>query len=726
MKTNHPVQQKIVTYTGNLLLMLQITLVFLWALHEKISIPSLFLWTGRTHPLFVHFPIAVATMLLLAWFFRPLLGEHLFKTDFFHNLLLASALFATLTAISGYLLSSSGDYDESLLSRHRNLGTLTAVSSYLLWLIYPRTSVPLFSAAMGIAGVVMIIASHFGGSLTHGEHYLFPDTPTSPLTREAPTDSTPIFEASIQPILESKCHSCHNEKKSKGGLVMTTLEGLLKGGKNGAPWIPGDPVKSLLVQRLLLDLGDKKHMPPKGKPQLSEADIQLIRYWIHRGAKQDIAFRDLPDQDSLRQLAAATIGQYYNKNTAAKTYDLPAYDPAAVARLQSPYRNLQPVYQESPALELSFFLKQGFSPAMIGECEPVRNNIVSLSLSNMPVNDSVIPMLARFPNLEVLNLSGTEVTGKGLYSLAGLKKLRSLSLSNTKVSADGLRALTVIPSLEKVFLWQTSVDERNLTALRQMMPRVLWDAGSPVDAREKLRLTPPQLSDPEKFIFASNEHLSFYHPLKGAQVRFTDDGSDPDSLRSATYSGPIPIKSPATFRAIAVMDGWYASEVKEFSVFPVGLKPLEATFLSNPDPKYSLQGAESLFDNQKGEINNLLVNWIGYREGPMTLRLRLDGQKIIRSVVISAGINHAAYVFPPLEIVVKAGMSDGRWKQIQSIRPAQPNSNGPQKNMAFTVTLEPAAYQHLEIIVKPVRALPAWHGGKNQKGWIFVDEVFIY
>jgi hypothetical protein len=726
METNHPVRKKILAFTGNLLLMLQIMLVFLWAFHEKISIPSMLSWSGRTHPLFVHFPIAVATMLLLAWFFRPFLGEQLFKTDSFQNLLLVSALFATLTAISGFLLSSAGDYDEGLLSRHRNLGTLTAVLAYLLWLVYPRTGVPLFSVAMGMAGVVMIIASHFGGSLTHGENYLFPDNPASTLTKKAPTDSTPIFEASIQPVLESKCYSCHNEKKSKGGLVMTTVEGLLKGGKNGAPWIPGDPVKSLLVQRLLLELSDKKHMPPKGKPQLSEADIQLIRYWIHRGAKQDIAFRDLPEQDSLRQMAASTIGQYYQTTIAAKTYDLPPYDQAAIARLQSPYRNLQPVYQGSPALELSFFLKQGFSPAMIGECEPVRNNIVSLSLTNMPVGDSVIPMLARFPNLEVLNLSGTEVTGKGLASLAGLIKLQSLSLSNTKVSADGLKALAVIPSLEKVFLWQTSVDERNLTTLRQMMPRVQWDAGSPVDAREKLRLTPPQLSDPEKFIFASNEQLSFYHPLKGAQVRYTSDGSDPDSLRSTTYSGPIPINNPAIFRAIAVMDGWYASDVKEFSVFPVGIKPLDAAFLLNPDPKYSLRGAESLFDNQKGDISNLLVNWIGYREGPMTLRLRLDGQKTIRSVVISAGVYHDAYVFPPSEIVVKAGMSEGRWKHIQRIRPAQPSANGPRKNMAFTVTLEPAAYQHLEIIVYPVHALPSWHSGKNQKGWIFVDEVFIY
>lgn len=28
-------------------------------------------------------------------------------------------------------------------------------------------------------------------------------------------------------------------------------------------------------------------------------------------------------------------------------------------------------------------------------------------------------------------------------------------------------------------------------------------------------------------------------------------------------------------------------------------------------------------------------------------------------------------------------------------------------------------------IVKPLRSLPAWRPGKGDKGWVFIDEVFL-
>ena len=37
----------------------------------------------------------------------------------------------------------------------------------------------------------------------------------------------------IKPTLETKCFACHNEAKAKGGLLLTTTEGILKGGENG-------------------------------------------------------------------------------------------------------------------------------------------------------------------------------------------------------------------------------------------------------------------------------------------------------------------------------------------------------------------------------------------------------------------------------------------------------------------------------------------------------------
>jgi len=49
-------------------------------------------------------------------------------------------------------------------------------------------------------------------------------------------DEAVIFTDMVQPVLKSKCGSCHNSKKAKGELVMETAELLLKGGKSGKLW----------------------------------------------------------------------------------------------------------------------------------------------------------------------------------------------------------------------------------------------------------------------------------------------------------------------------------------------------------------------------------------------------------------------------------------------------------------------------------------------------------
>jgi hypothetical protein len=56
---------------------------------------------------------------------------------------------------------------------------------------------------------------------------------------------------------------------------MSDIQKMLAGGKSGAMWVAGDPDNSLIIERLLLDPADRKHMPPKGKPQLTLEEIEL-------------------------------------------------------------------------------------------------------------------------------------------------------------------------------------------------------------------------------------------------------------------------------------------------------------------------------------------------------------------------------------------------------------------------------------------------------------------
>ena len=92
-----------------------------------------------------------------------------------------------------------------------------------------------------------------------------------------------VYTGIVKPIFASTCVSCHGEKKQKKQLRLDSLPAIMKGGKDGVVVVPGNVDKSDLIDRITLDLSDDDHMPPKGKPQLTDKQIQLLQWWVKAG-----------------------------------------------------------------------------------------------------------------------------------------------------------------------------------------------------------------------------------------------------------------------------------------------------------------------------------------------------------------------------------------------------------------------------------------------------------
>ena len=74
-----------------------------------------------------------------------------------------------------------------------------------------------------------------------------------------------FFEGKIRPVLVEHCYKCHSAsaEKVKGGLLLDTREGVLKGGESGKPLIlPDDPERSRLIEAIRYANEDLQ-MPPK-------------------------------------------------------------------------------------------------------------------------------------------------------------------------------------------------------------------------------------------------------------------------------------------------------------------------------------------------------------------------------------------------------------------------------------------------------------------------------
>lgn len=89
-----------------------------------------------------------------------------------------------------------------------------------------------------------------------------------------------VFEADVQKILTTSCVGCHNATTRKGGLNLSTPQGILAGGDSGRIFKAGDPDESLLVELIAA-----AEMPPDGKNHLSQQQLDTIRQWIAAGAK---------------------------------------------------------------------------------------------------------------------------------------------------------------------------------------------------------------------------------------------------------------------------------------------------------------------------------------------------------------------------------------------------------------------------------------------------------
>mgnify|MGYP001329577883 FL=1 len=89
-----------------------------------------------------------------------------------------------------------------------------------------------------------------------------------------------LWKNEIKPLLENNCWKCHGADKVRAELILTTREGVLKGGEVGPAVDLENPSASLMLQ--MVSYKDEDHqMPPIGK--LPQNKIDALERWIQIG-----------------------------------------------------------------------------------------------------------------------------------------------------------------------------------------------------------------------------------------------------------------------------------------------------------------------------------------------------------------------------------------------------------------------------------------------------------
>jgi uncharacterized membrane protein/Leucine-rich repeat (LRR) protein len=674
---------------------------------------------GRMHPLTLHFPIVVL-LIAFAWELLVPMKKQPVLVEAGDWLLLAGAFSAVLASLMGLFLSKEEGYDSDAIAWHKWTGVLIAfigMGWYALRSITRRKKITTLAAGT-LAMVSIVVAGHQGATITHGENFLLAPVTPEKIRPKVLLEDALAYTHLVKPILEDKCMSCHNNTKAKGELVMTTEDLLRKGGKTGKLWDSTADGFGLMMKRVHLPSTSKEHMPPTGKPQLTDEEINALYYWIKSGASFTKKILEYAETDTLRTIAAGFFNTLENDE-----YDFAAADEATVKKLNTDYRVVNPLALNSPALAVEFFGISLFRSDQIKDLEKIKNNIVSLSLNKMPVTDGDLKQIALFKNLRKLNLSFTDITGATLSELSKLTDLRQLSVSGTKVKAANLGSLRNMKKLSSLYIWNTDISENEMVQLKKSFTSTIIETGFNGDTIIA-RLNAP-IIEGEKQLFTANSQVKIKHYIKGVTIRYTMDGSEPDSTLSPIYKDSIMVSRSCLLKIKAFLPGWISSELAMRNFYKIGFIADSVRLVTQPNPIYAASGAKTLSDGEKGELNFRDGKWLGYKENDLQAYLYFKEPVSLSSVSFSTVVDIGSYIMPAQQLEVWGGTSVSNLVLLKKMNPKQPSMQESPYMFGFDCTFDIRKVGVLKIIAKPVKKMPAWHPGKGSPAWVFVDEIFL-
>jgi len=704
----------------NLCIMLNCLLFFLLFFGDQFKVPVFLQVLGRAHPLILHFPIV---LLLLAFVFEimAISPKHVLLKDVANWVLLVACFTTVMTALMGLFLSKESGYDGNQVAIHKWLGLICALLSFLWYAA--RNAIRKSKLTITMAGICtslfLLAAGHYGANITHGNDFLLLPMKAHEATVQISLADAVVYQHMVKPILQQKCISCHNSSKAKGGLIMENEQSLLKGGKNGKLWEVGEADFGRMMQRIHLPEEHKDHMPPKGKLQLTDQEVKVLYLWIKGGASFTKKVTALSPNDSLRTIAAAFFG---NDNNEAQ--NLPALDKSKAEKLNTDYRSVMPVDIGSNAVAVSFYGAAQFNKKQLAELDAIKNNIVSLQLSKMPVSDEELKVVGNFVNLKRLNLAFTNVKGSGLKYLNNLNNLNELSLSGTGVNAGMLDPLKKLKKLKTVQLWNTPVNEKEMASLKKDFPGIKFDIGFNGDT-VKAKLNAPVI-DAGKKTFKATLSVKIKSSIRSALIRYTLDGSEPDSTTSSVYKAPFTIEKSTVLKAKSYLKGWISSNTTQENFYRSNLSPDSVKLVTLPDKKFAIKTNNALFDGELGSLSfSAGTSWTAYRETPLEALLFFKQPVTVGSVAFRSLIDIGSFIMPPSEIEVWGGSNTGSLSLLKKLKPVQPTKESMPYIENYSCSFQPKKVTLIKLIVKPLGSLPAWHRGKGDKGWVFIDEVFL-
>ena len=550
-------------------------------------------YLGNFHPVVLHLPIGAFLFTFLLF-----ISQKYLKSNFDPAVrmgLLFSFITSIITSIFGYILHLNGDYDSVLVDRHMWLAIATTILiGFVLYLHKKQKPYNHVLSSFVFATVLLTITGHNGGSLTHGKDYLkLPDFEKE--ISIVSYDSIHVFNQVISPILDSKCVKCHNTGKSKGNLMLSSIDKILLGGEKGQIIKSNSSLDSRLYTYLNLPIDDEMHMPPDGNSQLNDNEKELIKLWIDEGA-DFYNFRKMNDDNFSKEILS--------------------FLPKEIASVDPPNRNdlvklienefrIERISTENNFIDVKYQGKS-FKQSYLRLLSKVSDNIKRLDLSFVDLSSIDLSRVDNFENLTYLNLNNTKLTTKKIQKLD--LNIQTLILSNNNFDISVFDKFISNPTNERVFAYNTISDLDLTKEISANSNDKIYFGVSLDDFASNVPLKIPIIT-PTQTLFSSTIDVEVVSDITNPDYRYTINGDEPDSL-SNLYVGPIKIDRSSNLKFKAFKKGSRPSPVQEVFYRKIAASITDFKLLSTTVEPYAAKNI--LSNNEVGSADFRDGTWNGF------------------------------------------------------------------------------------------------------------------
>jgi len=664
-------------------------------------------YLGNFHPVVLHLPIGAFLFTFLLF-----VSQKYLKSNFNPAVrmgLLFSFITSIITSIFGYILHLNGDYDSVLVDRHMWLAIATTILiGFVLYLHKKQKPYNHVLSSFVFATVLLTITGHNGGSLTHGKDYLkLPDFEKE--ISIVSYDSIHVFNQVISPILDSKCVKCHNTGKSKGNLMLSSIDKILLGGEKGQIIKSNSSVDSRLYTYLNLPIDDEMHMPPDGNSQLNDNEKELIKLWIDEGA-DFYNFRKMNDDNFSKEILS--------------------FLPKEIASVDPPNRNdlvrlienefrIERISVENNFIDIKYQGKS-FKQSYLRLLSKVSNNIKRLDLSFVDLSSIDLSRLDDFDNLTYLNLNNTKLTTKKLQKLD--LNIQTLILSNNNFDVSVFDKFISNPTNERVFAYNTISDLDLTKEISANSNDKIYFGVSLDDFASNVPLKIPIIT-PTQTLFSSTIDVEVVSDITNPDYRYTINGDEPDSL-SNLYVGPIKIDRSSNLKFKAFKKGSRPSPVQEVFYRKIAASITDFKLLSTTVEPYAAKNI--LSNNEVGSADFRDGTWNGFiksdtRSGDMIAEFSLP--EGVNEIGISSLTDYGAYILFPTKIeVYDISLGNDELVYSKNISRKFDEENAPLHTFRIPINKN---LKKVRLKVISNKKLPKGHPAEGEPAWLFIDEIIL-